>query len=475
MSLPVQQFPLLDFQQANPGLTAASSINQTLGQILQNHAQSIKNQYMPQTLQEALTKAKYQNQILAPEAQYAPQMTLANLQAKQMEAPYKQAQIDEILKGNIPLEQAQRGQALANTGYLGAETQKVGVETQKAKQMMDIIQGIMGPEQNKTNQGPITGNVNGISMTGPQLQAYQNIAGKQQIPTTQGQNNLSQMQQQPGVNMPTPQAYSAAYGNQVNPTQEKLLKLSDMIAAMGGKDIPSLKPVMKGLGEQAAQDAKSKFAYSTALASTQAKNVEDLSISSSNQAALAQQSIGNLNELLKYNSAATMKGPLMDYLGALGKMDPNYVAAMKSAAQLQLAGTKDIAASHVGRVLETMLDNIQRGLPTPNLPEEAVKTLAQQLLVANKMVIAKNNLIQKYKEQIPDAGRLNTGISNIMLKYNPVDDKGNLHPEMIDKWEKAATPERLQEASTGNTENLPITKTLGGKNYIKINGQWHEQ
>lgn len=63
MALPIVDFPVPTFQQANPGLTGAAAVNNLLGNVLQN-------------------------QILATQAKYAPEITEAKLKEQQMRAKY---------------------------------------------------------------------------------------------------------------------------------------------------------------------------------------------------------------------------------------------------------------------------------------------------------------------------------------------------------------------------------------------------
>jgi hypothetical protein len=154
--------------------------------------------------------------------------------------------------------------------------------------------------------------------------------------------------------------------------------------------------------------------------------------------------MNNIREMLKYRDAAMIKGWFADEFPKIAKADPNYVAALKSGMQLNLSGIKDLAASHTGRILESMTDAIQTGTPRPGIPESAARALGEQLMVANQMVIKRNDYIQQYKDIIPDPNRLSTAISNVFLKNNPVDEHGNIHPEMVDKLDKVATPERMK-------------------------------
>jgi len=149
MSIGVSKFDPLSFDEANPELVGAQHMNALLGQILQNQSQATANRFQAPTLQAALTQEQ-------AKAQYAPQMTLAELLAKQEEAPYKEAQIQEILKGTIPLNQAQAGLFNAETKFMplkyaseAAANARAGSRFGDAYQFARILQSL--PEKQRAD------------------------------------------------------------------------------------------------------------------------------------------------------------------------------------------------------------------------------------------------------------------------------------------------------------------------------------
>lgn len=116
MAIGVLNVPILSPEQANPIMTGMQMGNQVVGQGLQNQQQMIQNQYLPQTLQQALIKAQLENKILQPQAQFAPQMTEADLALKQAMAPYYQSQTAETYS-KIPVNEAQAGLLKAQTQF----------------------------------------------------------------------------------------------------------------------------------------------------------------------------------------------------------------------------------------------------------------------------------------------------------------------------------------------------------------------
>jgi hypothetical protein len=99
MGMPILNLPNVTFQQANPGYSGAGAMNDLI-------AQGIQNQYMGPQLQQKLAQEQLKTQIMQPQAQYAPQMTLAELLKSQAEAPHVQAETQELLQGKIPFERA---------------------------------------------------------------------------------------------------------------------------------------------------------------------------------------------------------------------------------------------------------------------------------------------------------------------------------------------------------------------------------
>lgn len=110
MAVQAQTFPLLNFQQANPGLQGAQA-----GMGLMQ--QGMQTAYLPQQLQQQLLQKQIANQLSQIQLQYAPQMTQADLAYKQAQTPNLQAQtqgqeitnqyLPQSLQSDIALKQAQ--------------------------------------------------------------------------------------------------------------------------------------------------------------------------------------------------------------------------------------------------------------------------------------------------------------------------------------------------------------------------------
>lgn len=120
MAIPVEQFQPETFAQANPMLTGFLTVAQALPQIQQQ---------------------QYQNQILAQQAPYAGQLAQAQLATAQQQAPYMQAQIQDILQGVIPQQQAQAAyMSQGLTPEAIARAQLTGAQGQMAQQVAGIYQ-----------------------------------------------------------------------------------------------------------------------------------------------------------------------------------------------------------------------------------------------------------------------------------------------------------------------------------------------
>lgn len=124
MALPIDYFAPETFAQANPFLSGfnagQATINKGLinqGQQYMNQMNAAKAQYAMPEAQQQLLKDQLNNQILQPQAQYAPQMTLADLALKQAMPGYYGAMGQEALS-KIPLNQAQANMANAQIPYL---------------------------------------------------------------------------------------------------------------------------------------------------------------------------------------------------------------------------------------------------------------------------------------------------------------------------------------------------------------------
>ena len=168
--LPMMNFKPLTFDEANPWISSVKASQEMFHQ-------SMQNAYLQQNLQSQLQAQQLQNQINTPKAQYAPQITLADL-------ANKQAETKDILEGRLPLEQSEATlhgkEAKLKDFYLqNPLMSSTGTAGQIAVMLYLRQHPELDPSNRSTNQGSVVGNVGGLPMTASQLAAYRQVAGEQ--------------------------------------------------------------------------------------------------------------------------------------------------------------------------------------------------------------------------------------------------------------------------------------------------------
>jgi hypothetical protein len=111
-------FPILNFDQTNPGLAAAQRMQQMRNLAAQTQQTNIQNQFLPQGLAEQLRGASIGNDLKDVELQYAPQMTQAQLAMLRAQPNLINAQANEA-NAKVPLYGAQTNLANAEVPYVG--------------------------------------------------------------------------------------------------------------------------------------------------------------------------------------------------------------------------------------------------------------------------------------------------------------------------------------------------------------------
>lgn len=218
MVLAAQNFDPLTFAQANPFLTGFGAGQQIINQGLLNQKQQLENkiqqvaaQFAQPEAQQELLKAQLNNQILQPQAQYAPQMTLAELALKRTMPNYYNALA---------------GQAGSNAALLAAHAnllrQTTPYDVQKAQ--ADVYSD---PLFSKANQAAM---INRAAQNNPQLAA---VLGQLNQPMGQGQPSqqsaipFANGMSIPQTNMPSQgsamQNY-LLYGNPLGPFYQQQLQ-----------------------------------------------------------------------------------------------------------------------------------------------------------------------------------------------------------------------------------------------------------
>jgi hypothetical protein len=206
MAIPVDYFQPESFQQANPmlsGIGAAQGLYQ----------QAVQNRYLAPMLAAQLQKSQLTNQIMQPQAQYAPQITQAQLAYQQAQAPYLKAQTQGILSGQIPLQMAQ-------AGLTGTESQMNQFKLNNPSLMLPgIAQNIGGYALLHKMMPGLFGNSQSTAPT-PDQSAASNIS--QGIPTTlPGMPSMGNITSSPQSMPILPKnAYSGVSGSSIPATSQ---------------------------------------------------------------------------------------------------------------------------------------------------------------------------------------------------------------------------------------------------------------
>lgn len=130
MPIPVLNFPIHTFEQANPELMAAGYTSDLLGKAIENQKRMLAAKYLPSQLDEQLKQLQLNTEILRPQAQYAPQFTQASLAEALMKAPRARAEIERIYQGQIPMEQA-------HAKYFGAQSALIPEELEHKRNVLE--------------------------------------------------------------------------------------------------------------------------------------------------------------------------------------------------------------------------------------------------------------------------------------------------------------------------------------------------
>ncbi|OGT30411.1 MAG: hypothetical protein A3E87_01625 [Gammaproteobacteria bacterium RIFCSPHIGHO2_12_FULL_35_23] len=126
-------FPILSFDQANPGITAMLKSSQMIQNMQGAQAQMIKNRYLAAQLQQALKQAGAQSQMMGAQASVAQPEAQAELAAKQAgiyTSPYPQfLQQTQMLRNGVGLPQgSQVSQSVSSA--LGAQAPGASISAQ---------------------------------------------------------------------------------------------------------------------------------------------------------------------------------------------------------------------------------------------------------------------------------------------------------------------------------------------------------
>lgn len=477
MPIESQRYQLLSDAQSMPGLTAANSFNDVLGGILKNayapamaeaeiqnksmeHMTPLDQAYMFYSRSRdrlgddhPTTKAAWDNY----QTQLQQQKALTGFHLMQAYVdPYKA--MPEDMRQTAAAQMMAQGQPLPNLSNVTQPNGSAPNLGQTAPQAQPQAQ----QQQPYPNQ--VRANIlHQLLGNGPLLN--QMVNANEPLPqTVQQQNRLSQGFSNEPLTIDQSQVPKIA--NAVNSTrpnyaiatqaQPSIIQPGNNLASQQqsiyqNQFSPQAKAQQQELGRQ---KVINDYTYSNTMLAAQAKSMNDYAEKSSNAASTAQTTLSLLNQLNKYTDDATIKGPLAKLLGdnISSMLDPSYAVANKNASQLQLLGIGKLAGEHPGRVLDSMNKTIMAGTPTPTMRDVALKEIVDSWKVNNQLVIGQNNLVQKFKNDIPDQSQLSTAITNYTLAHNPVKEDGSLDQSRFNDWGKVTLDEMKQYA-----KGMPVT------------------
>jgi len=209
MAIPIQNFPILSFQQANPGLTGAGDVMGLAQKIINLQTSGTKADYLQPSLQEKLR----QQQITS---QFMPQQQQSDISSKQAQTQLLQEQSKYLpLKYAIDLSQNLRASSRFGPSYDLAKTlqsmpmaQKAAWVAQNPQQYNDLV-NTMASKAYQSYQDPTSNFLSGIAnqyypgMNTDQSNSQNiNQPSQEQNAGTQGQQNDSLNAQMQGQNPP---------------------------------------------------------------------------------------------------------------------------------------------------------------------------------------------------------------------------------------------------------------------------------
>jgi len=417
-------FPLLSFDQANPVLTGMNRMETLKNLAMQTQQLGIQNQFLPQSLAEQLRGASIGNDLKDVELQYAPQMTQAQLAMLRAQPNLINAQANEA-NAKVPLYGAQTNLTNAEVPYVGlkytapflsAQANLLKAGTGVSNSFRNWSQTPEGSALIQSNPGLAQAVFS--SMSGQSGLLNSGIAGGGVSPSMQ--NLLSAtgspgapQQQLPSITLPgtTPAAPAGAASGQ--PAANMNAPIPDNISAV----------------QNASQD-------------TYAKKV--LTANQRNQQLYAS-ILDNL-----FQGAQPLMDSVTGYAGLAGR-----AKLQQDRVQASLGKTPSDYQNYL---------NFTRNYAT-NIANEMRRTLGGQATDSEQKLMA-NVSNPAYWDSNPDLA---------MQQFKSLQDmyRQRVNPALTQT--PSQTRAKLSGASAqSGASQAQATKTLGGKTYYKINGQWHE-
>lgn len=452
-------FPILSWDQANPGITGAQKVNDIFQRILENQKLGIQNRYMPDTLQAELAKKQEEAKYYAPNI-----LSEINLRKNQGLAAGAHAGLMNAQTGQVaPLAQSEIAFRKMHGGLYGAQTKEQELLndiysniTARNRQAMQGQQQPQHQEQTATPQpqygyAPYRGEqytpetTNEISQQPDTLQqniddvilrhpnenpeAYaQLMAKRQQQNAYQTNPTLSQAAQQ----LPQ-QAHPQLSNDEQN--KRDMLAIADIQAMKRGVQLPSMEAENAGERERAVLNARAleKSAEGYLAAEKGATN-----------------SLQYLNELersiKKLPNIATAPYIPEQMKKMLGSTDMQ--VAIKSATGLMLGQLKSTFGG-LGQMRLMEMIKLMEALPNSNMGTEAAIKVIGQVRNVLEISRAKGGMTTQLNYLTKDNVE-REGLMNMAERVcNPVDSEGRIHPEATKYWKEYAKPEALNALRRG--------------------------
>ncbi|MFA5695928.1 MAG: hypothetical protein WC917_00480 [Bacilli bacterium] len=256
--------------------------------------------------------------------------------------------------------------------------------------------------QAPTNQGPIVGNVNGVSMTQPQINALKQLApgqvGQQNIPQDNSQNARDIFQKE----------YSpeAKIGQAVTEEQQK-------------ENVKNTNELLLG------KDGNGGY-LGAGISSTTTLN--------------------SLNQFKKAYDDSMAKGAIGGLI--FGKLDPSAQVAIKNASQLVMNNMQSLKGI-TNRWNMNEFKVLASGNPDIKLDPKAVEEIYHEMTTALNVIQEQGKLAYSVSKLTNNPADIQKIIGYATQKYNPVDSSGNIQSSYISKISKLATPEAVQAITSG--------------------------
>jgi hypothetical protein len=178
-----------------------------------------------------------------------------------------------------------------------------------------------------------------------------------------------------------------------------------------------------------------------------------------------------LNQLRQFDTAykqirGASKGPVGGLIKLSGTpLNPQAQTALKNGNQLVLQNM-GILKGTGSRLNQTIIKIMQQGNPNIQLSPEAEKAIVAQLNAQFQAQIHKSRLANTILHSNPwmrdEPQLLQEVVTKAAQDAAPVDEQGNIHPEMFDEWPNYAHP-RMIEAVRNGQDALPEDISGTGK------------